>query len=150
MMRRLSTLALILGMLVVQSRLYAQENRDPATETWEAIKEKLQLSHEQMLRVREIKQRNAVDLATLKQKLDSHVSELKSMLEQEPADRQRIEQVVQEIGRLQTQRVRVQTHTIYEIRSILNPEQKRILKTFRHGTREGGSLGPEFIINKAS
>ena len=149
-MRRLSALALVLGMLVVQSRLYAQENKDPATETWEAIKEKLQLSHEQMIRVREIKERNAVDLATLKQKLDAHVGELKRMLEQEPADRQRIEQAVQEIGRLQTQRVRLQTHTIYEIRSILNPEQKRILKSFRRGTREGGSLGPEFIVNKAS
>ena len=149
-MNRLSTLALILGLLAVQSRLYAQETKDPATENWEAVKEKLQLSQEQMVRVREIKERNAVDLATLKQQLDAHIANLKRMLEQEPADRQRIEQQVQEIGKLQTQRVRVQTHTIYEIRSILNPDQKRILKSFRRGTKEGGSLGPEFVVNNAS
>jgi Spy/CpxP family protein refolding chaperone len=149
-MRKLSALALILGILLAQSQLDAQESKDPVPETWEGIKEKLQLSDEQMLRVREIKERNTVDLANLKQKLDSHVAELKRMLEQEPADRQRIEQLVQEVGRLQTQRVRVQTHTIYEIRSILNPEQKRILKSFRRGTREGGSLEPEFTVEKAS
>ena len=149
-MRKLSALALILGILLAQSQLDAQESKDPVPETWEGIKEKLQLSDEQMLRVREIKERNAIDLANLKQQLDSHVAELKRMLEQEPADRQRIEQLVQEVGRLQTQRVRVQTHTIYEIRSILNPEQKRILKSFRRGTREGGSLEPEFTVEKAS
>jgi Spy/CpxP family protein refolding chaperone len=149
-MTKLFVPALLLGILLAPSHLYAQDNRDLVPETWESIRDKLQLTQDQLLRVREIKERNSVEIAKLKEKLEAHVAELKRMLEHEPVDHQKLEQAVQEIGRLQTQKVRLQTHTIYEIRSILSPEQKRLLKSFRRGNRELISPWSDVAVKEAS
>jgi Spy/CpxP family protein refolding chaperone len=147
-MNVLSVLILLVGMLLLNRPVYGQEGKDPNPERWEHIKDKLQLSAEQLQRVREIKQRNAAEIAKLRKKLDQHVAELKNMLDQEPIDQQRIETMVQEIGKIQTDKVRLQTQSIFEIRSLLNPEQKRLLKSYQRGRKEGSFLWPAFTLEQ--
>ncbi|MGH7843674.1 MAG: Spy/CpxP family protein refolding chaperone [Candidatus Binatia bacterium] len=143
-----SVLLLLVGALLLNRPLYGEEG-NPNPERWEHIKDRLHLSPEQLQRVREIKQRNAAEIIKLKGKLDQHVAELKNILDQEPIDQQKIETIVQEIGKIQTDKVRLQTQSIFEIRSLLNPEQKRLLKSYRRGRKEGSFLWPAFTLEQS-
>jgi Spy/CpxP family protein refolding chaperone len=148
-MNVLAALILIAASLAVTGPLYGEESRELSPDSWENIKDKLQLSQDQLLRVREIRQRNAAEFVKLKKKFDHHVAELKSMLDQEPVDQHRIETMVQEIGKIQTDKVRLQAQSIFEIRSLLNPEQKRLLKSYQRGRKEGSFLWPDFTLEKS-
>jgi Spy/CpxP family protein refolding chaperone len=144
-MNVLSLLVLLMVTFLLNRPLYGEQGNP---ESWEHIKDRLQLSAEQLERVREIKQRNAAEISKLKKKLDQHVAELKTMLDQEPIEQQKIETMVQEIGKIQTDKVRLQTQSIFEIRSLLNPEQKRLLKSYRRGRKEGSFLAPAFTLKQ--
>ncbi|HWP57852.1 MAG TPA: periplasmic heavy metal sensor [Candidatus Acidoferrales bacterium] len=149
-MKRFAVAVALFAALLPGAPLAAEEAKDFGPESWEGLKEKLQLTSEQLLRLREIRARNVAEIAKLKKKLDQRIAELREMLDQDPPDHQRIEMAVQEIGRIQTDKVRLQTQSIFEIRSLLNPEQKRMLKAYRRGRKEGSLLWPAMTLEKFS
>jgi hypothetical protein len=145
-MNYLAALVFIVASLAVKGPVYGEEGKELNPDSWDSIKEKLQLSQDQLLRVREIRHRNGAEIAKLKKKFDQHIAELKNMLDQEPVDHQRIETMVQEIGKIQTDKVRLQAQSIFEIRSLLNPDQKRLLKSYQRGRKEGSFLWPDVSL----
>ena len=95
----------------------------------------LDLSEEQRTRVLELRQQFEAETRALAEALRRRAAELRGRIDETPAERRAIEDLVQEIGRMQTEILRARVRAIRDLRDVLSAKQQARLKELEESLR---------------
>ncbi len=95
----------------------------------------LDLSEEQRARVLGLRQQFESDMRALTEGLRRRAAELRGRLEETPGEPRAIEELVQEIGRMQTEILRARVRAVRDLRDALNAKQQARLKELEETLR---------------
>ena len=95
----------------------------------------LDLADEQRARVLELRQQFEAETRALTEALRRRAAELRGRLEETPGEPRAIEEVVQDIGRMQTEILRVRVRAIRDLRDVLSAKQQARLKELEESLR---------------
>lgn len=147
-MRKIVLMLLVLGLVVSGiSKLQAQQPNPPQArkqQQHEKMSGKLNLSDTQKKQIEEMRtalQRNTVQLRS---KIQLARIDLRELLRSDDPDKSAIEKKMNDIGQLQTELKILKISHWLDIRKILTPEQRKIIKT---GFRGAWFRGREFKRN---
>ncbi len=99
----------------------------------------LDLSEDQRGRVLEFRQQFEADTRALTEGLRRRAAELRGRLEETPGEPRAIEEMVQDIGRMQTEILRVRVRAIRDLRDVLSPKQQARLKELEESLRRASA-----------
>lgn len=103
----------------------------------------LDLSEEQRARVLALRQQFEAEMGALVEALQRRAAELRGRLEETPGEPRAIEDLVQEIGRMQTEVLRARVRAIRDLRAVLSLKQKARLRELEESLRRvGGPAAP--------
>ncbi len=118
----------------------AQPGEDRITLRFDRVLAELELSEEQRARVLALRQQFEADLRALSEALRRKAAELRERVQETPGEPRAIEDLVQEIGRVQTEMLRARVRAIRDLRDVLPPKQQSRLKALEENLR--GARGP--------
>ncbi len=99
----------------------------------------LDLSEEQRARVLDFRQQFESETRALAEALRRRAAELRGRLEEAPGEPRAIEDLVQDIGRMQTEILRVRVRAIRDLREVLSAKQQARLKELEESLRRVGA-----------
>ncbi len=116
---------------------------DKIAHRFDRVLAELDLSEEQRARVLEFRQQFEADTRALTEGLRRRAAELRGRLEETPGEPRAIEELVQDIGRMQTEVLRVRVRAIRDLRDVLSPRQQARLKDLEESLRRAsGPVAP--------
>lgn len=133
-------LLLVAGLAAAPSA--ARAGGDGVGLRFDRVLAELDLTENQRQRVLALRSRFAEDTAALTRALYGRTAELARRLEEPSGDPQTIEALVQEVGRLRTDLLRVRVRAIRGLRDALSPEQQARLKVLFEESRRGAAVPP--------
>jgi len=95
----------------------------------------LELSEEQRARVLVLRTRFEADMGGLAEALSRKAADLRARIEETPGEPRTIDDLVQEIGRVQTEMLRARVRAIRDLRDVLNAQQQARLKALEEKLR---------------
>ena len=101
----------------------------------------LDLSDDQRARVVGLRQQFEAEMHALAEALQRRAAELRGRIEETPGEPRAIEDLVQEIGRMQTEILRVRVRAIRDLREALSAKQRARLKELEESLRRAGGPG---------
>lgn len=113
----------------------ARSGGDKIALRFDRVLAELELSEEQRQRVMALRSRFDADMGSLKADLYRKAAELSGRLEEPPGETQAIEDMVQEIGRVQTEILRVRVRVVRDLRDVLSPQQQTRLRALEESLR---------------
>jgi Spy/CpxP family protein refolding chaperone len=120
----------------------AQAGGDGVGLRFDRVLAELDLTEDQHQRVLALRSRFAEETAALTRVLYRRAAELARRLEEPSGDPQAIEALVQEVGRLKTDLLRVRVRAIRELRDALSADQQARLKVLFEESRRGAAAPP--------
>jgi Spy/CpxP family protein refolding chaperone len=120
----------------------AHPGEDRITLRFDRVLAELELSEEQRARVLALRQQFEADMRALAEALRRKAVELRERVEERPGEAQAIEDLVQEIGRVQTEMLRARVRAIRDLRDVLPPKQQTRLKTLEETLRGARAPAP--------
>jgi len=99
----------------------------------------LELSEEQRARVLALRQQFETEMRVLTEALRRRAVDLRGRIEETPGEPRAIEDLVQEIGRMQTEILRARVRAIRDLRDALNAKQQVKLKELEESRRRVGA-----------
>ncbi|HEY7675729.1 MAG TPA: periplasmic heavy metal sensor [Candidatus Methylomirabilis sp.] len=110
---------------------------------FERVLAELDLSEEQRARVLGLRQQFEAEIRALTEALRRRAADLRGRIDETPGEPRTIEDLVQEIGRTQTEILRVRVRAIRDLREVLNPRQQARLRDLEESLRRvGGPAAP--------
>ena len=140
MRRRRSLLGLLAVALLAAVAPAARAGEDRITLRFDRVLAELDLSEDQRARVLALRQQFEIEMRALTETLQRKAAELRGRVEETPGEPRAIEELVQEIGRLQTEVLRARVRAIRDLREVLPIKQQGRLKTIEENLR--GVRGP--------
>ena len=95
----------------------------------------LDLSEEQRARVLGLRQQFEADMRALTEGLGRRAADLRGRLEETPGEPRAIEELVQDIGRMQTEILRARVRAVRDLRDALSVKQQARLKELEESLR---------------
>jgi Spy/CpxP family protein refolding chaperone len=105
---------------------------------FERVLDQLDLSEEQRARVLVLRQQFEAEIRALTEALQRRAADLRGRIDETPGEPRTIEDLVQEIGRTQTEILRVRVRAIRDLREVLSPKQQARLKEMEESLRRAG------------
>lgn len=102
---------------------------------FERVLAELELSEEQLPRVLALRSRFEADMGALVESLTRKLADLRARIEETPGEPRTIEELIQEIGRVQTEILRSRVRAIRDLRDVLNAQQQARLKVLEEKLR---------------
>jgi len=140
MRRRPGVLGLLAVALLAAAPPAARAGEDRITLRFDRVLAELDLSEDQRARVLALRQQFEAEMRALAEALHRRAAELRGRVEETPGEPRAIEELVQEIGRLQTEVLRARVRAIRDLREVLPIKQQGRLKTIEENLR--GVRGP--------
>lgn len=139
--------ALAVGLLVAATGLAgassgARAGGEAVSLRFDRVLAELDLTEDQHQRVLALRSRFVEETAGLTRVLYRRAAELARRLEEPSGDTQAIEALVQEVGRLKTDLLRVRVRAIRELRDALSADQQARLKVLFEESRRGAAAPP--------
>lgn len=113
----------------------ARAGGDRVAMRFERVLAELDLSEEQRGRVQSLRSRFEADMSALAEALARKAADLRARIEETPGEQRTIEDLVQEIGRVQTEILRARVRAIRDLRDVLNPQQQARLRALEEKLR---------------
>jgi Spy/CpxP family protein refolding chaperone len=140
MRRRRAVAGVLAIMFLAAAPPAAQPGEDRINLRFDRVLAELELSEEQRARVLALRQQFEADMRALAEALRRKAVELRERVEETPGEPRAIEDLVQEIGRVQTEMLRARVRAIRDLRDVLPPKQQHRLKALEEILR--GARGP--------
>ena len=140
MMVRAGASCLLAVALLAAAPPAAHPGEDRITLRFDRVLAELDLSEEQRARVLALRQQFETEMRALTETLHRKAPELRGRVEETPGEPRAIEELVQEIGRVQTEMLRARVRAIRNLRDVLPVKQQSQLKTLEDNLR--GTRGP--------
>jgi Spy/CpxP family protein refolding chaperone len=105
---------------------------------FERVLAQLDLSEDQRARVQGLRQQFEAEIRALTETLQRRAADLRGRIDETPGEPRTIEDLVQEIGRTQTEILRVRVRAIRDLREVLSPKQQARLKEMEENLRRAG------------
>ncbi len=105
---------------------------------FERVLAELDLTEEQRARVLGLRQHFEADMRALTEALQRRAADLRGRIDERPGEPRTIEELVQEIGRTQTEILRVRVRAIRDLREVLSPRQQARLRELEESMRRAG------------
>jgi len=140
--RRAAVLLMALAALVMASP-EPGAGADRIAVRFDRVLAELELSEEQRERVLALRGQYATEMRALVEALSRKAADLRGRIEETPGEPRAIEELVQEIGRMQTEMLRARVRAIRELRELLHARQQAKLRELEESLRRGrGKAGP--------
>ncbi len=102
---------------------------------FERVLAELELSEDQRARILALRSRFEADMGALAEALSRKAADLRARIEEAPGEPRTLEDLVQEIGRVQTEMLRARVRAIRDLRDVLNAQQQARLKAMEEKLR---------------
>lgn len=135
MMVRAGASCLLAVALLAAAPRAAHPGEDRITLRFDRVLAELELSEEQRARVLALRQQFETEMRALAEALHRKAAELRGRVEETPGEPRAIEELVQEIGRVQTDMLRARVRAIRNLRDVLPVKQQSQLKTLEENLR---------------
>ncbi len=116
----------------------AQAGGDKIALRFDRVLAQLDLSEDQRARVLGLRQQFEADMRALTETLQRRAGELRGRIEEAPGEPRAIEELVQDIGRMQTEILRARVRAIRDLRDVLSARQQDRLKELEGSLRRAG------------
>ena len=120
----------------------AHPGEDRITLRFDRVLAELDLSEEQRARVLALRQQFETEMRALTEALQRKAAELRGRVEETPGEPRAIEELIQEIGRVQTEMLRARVRAIRHLREVLPVKQQSQLKTLEEDLRRTRGPAP--------
>jgi Spy/CpxP family protein refolding chaperone len=120
----------------------AHPGGDRVVMRFDRVLAELELSEDQRQRVVALRDRFEAEMGALAKALHHRAEDLRGRLEETPGEPRTIDDLVQEIGRLQTEILRVRVRAIRDLREALSARQQLRLKELEESLRRARGPAP--------